>query len=134
MVAANPNPHFPSGESNRVPPLNRLAERVRHYFDRHPEVSREELLVDAVRREIQFREERETGNESGPARREGEWKSWRSIARPLLTAEDIRVHALLARRLAILNYERHGLWPKLRRVLFCNRLVRWLGERAPGRS
>jgi hypothetical protein len=48
------------------------------------------------------------------------------VRRPL-TAEDVRIHAWLSRRLAVLHYERHGLWPKLRRLLFGNRLARWLG-------
>jgi hypothetical protein len=42
------------------------------------------------------------------------------------SAKDIRLHAWLAERMAILHHERHGLWPKLRRFLIGNRLVRWL--------
>jgi len=110
-----------------MPPSNRLAERVRHYFDQHPEVSREEFLLDAVRREIHAREPRETGNGARPARREGQGTNRWSTARPPLSAEDIRIHAWLNERLAMLHHERHGLWPKLRRFLFGNRLVRWLG-------
>ena len=44
-----------------------------------------------------------------------------------LSAKDIRIHAWLSERLAVLQHERHGLWPKLRRFLFGNRLARWLG-------
>jgi hypothetical protein len=33
----------------------------------------------------------------------------------------------LSERLAVLHYERHGLWPKLRRLLLGNRLIQWLG-------
>jgi hypothetical protein len=68
--------------------------------------------VDAVQREIDFREQRETENSAGPA--------------PTLTAEDIRIYAWLVERLAVVNYEQHGLWPKLRRFLLGNRLLRWL--------
>jgi hypothetical protein len=56
-------------------------------------------------------------------------ESWWSTARRPLSAEDIRVHAWLSQRLAVLHHERHGLWPKLRRFLCGNRLVRWLGFR-----
>ena len=112
MVAASPNCRIPLVAAKPVPPVNPFAERVRQYFDRHLEVSREEFLVEAVRREIDFREQRETENAAGPA--------------PTLTAEDIRIHAWLLERLALVNYEQHGLWPKLRRFLFGNRLVRWL--------
>jgi len=45
---------------------------------------------------------------------------------PPRRAEDIRIQAWLTERLAVLHYERHGLWPRLRRFLFGNRLVRWL--------
>jgi hypothetical protein len=112
MVAANPKYRIPFAAAKPVPPVKQLAERVRQYFVRHPEVSREEFLVEAVRREIAFREQREIENAAGPA--------------PTLTAEDIRIHACLVERLAVVYYEQHGLWPKLRRFLFGNRLVRWL--------
>jgi hypothetical protein len=50
---------------------------------------------------------------------------------PRLTAEDIRLPAWLADRLAVVHYEQHGLWPRLRWFLFGNRLVRWLTVPAP---
>jgi hypothetical protein len=37
-------------------------------------------------------------------------------ARSPLSAEDVRVHARLTERLAVLHHERYGLWPKLRRL------------------
>src|SRR5713101_4783019 len=70
MVAANPNDRIPSAGSSPVPPVNRLAERVRHYFDQHPEVSRQEFLLEAPLREIHFREQRATGNRAGTMRRD----------------------------------------------------------------
>jgi hypothetical protein len=127
MFAANPNYRIPFAAAKPVPPVNQLAERVRHYFDQHPEVAREKFLLEAIRREIDFREQGETEKGSGPARREGERTNRWSTARPRLRAEDIRLHAWLTERLAALHYERHGLWPKLRRFLFGNRLVGWLG-------
>jgi hypothetical protein len=127
MLALNTNYRFSSATSNSISPVSRLVERVRRYFNQHPEVSRDEFLLEAIRREIRFREERKTGNGAGLARREGQGTSGWYIARPPLTAEDILIHAWLNERLAMLHYERHGLWPKLRRFLFGNRLVRWLG-------
>jgi hypothetical protein len=127
MVAANPNDRISSAGSNRVPAVNRLAKRVRRYFDQPPEVSPEEFLLEAVQREIHFREQREAGNGAGLARREGQGtSSWATHRRPV-SAEDIRLHACLTERLAVLNYERYGLWPRLRQILLGNRLVRWLG-------
>jgi hypothetical protein len=41
--------------------------------------------------------------------------------RPPLTAEDLRIHAWINDRLAVLHRERHGLWAKVRRFLLGNR-------------
>jgi hypothetical protein len=127
MVTANPNYRMPSDGFNFVPPVNRLAERVRLYFNKHPELAREKFLFEAVRREIDFREQSEQENGAGPAQREVEGTNGWSIARPALSAEDLRLHAWLTERMALLHYERYGFWPKLRRFIFGNRLVRWLG-------
>jgi hypothetical protein len=127
MVAANPNYRFVSTGSNPMPPVDRLAERVRHYLDQHPEVSREEFLLEAVQREIHFREQKETRHRPEPERQERRGTGLGSSARPRLSAEDIRIHAWLIERLAVLHHERHGLWPRLRRFLFGNRLVLRLG-------
>ena len=127
MVAANPNDCIPSAGPKHVLPGNRLATRIRHYFDQHPELVRETFLLDAARREIDFREQRETVNGAGPAWRDGKRTNRWSTARTPLSAEDIRLHNWLTERLAVLDYERHGLWPRLRRFLFGNPLGRWLG-------
>jgi hypothetical protein len=132
MVAANPNYRFPSAASHPVPPVHWLAVRVRHYFKRHPEVSWDEFLLDAVRREITFREQEDGENGPWHARPEGQGTGLWSAGRPPRTEADIRIHAWLHERLAALHRERHGLWPKLRRFLFGHRLVRWLAlERRP---
>jgi hypothetical protein len=87
-------------------PVNRLAARVGRYFDRHPEVNREQFLVDAVRKEIDRREQREGGTGlAHPDRSE-------------LSAEDIRIHTWLTERLEAVSRERRGFWPNLRRLLF----------------
>jgi hypothetical protein len=127
MIGAITNASFPSVGSNLVLPVNRLAVRVRHYFDQHPEVAREKFLLEALRREIDFREQRDAQHEAKFAWRESEGTNRWSTARPRPSAADIRVHAWLTERVAEVHYERHGLWPKLRRFLFGNRLVRWLG-------
>jgi hypothetical protein len=49
-----------------------------------------------------------------------------SVVKRRPTEEDLRIHAWLTRRLAVVNYEQHGLWPRLRRLLFGNRLMQWL--------
>jgi hypothetical protein len=125
MIPANSNERIPSGKP--VPLANRVTERIRHYFNQHPEVSREEFLLEALRREVYFREQQDAGNGTRLARREDQESSRWSTIRRRPTAEDIRMHAWLAKRLAALHYERHGLWPKLRRFLLGKRLVRWLG-------
>jgi hypothetical protein len=129
MVAANPKDCILSAGSNLVPPVNQLPERVRHYFDQHPEVSPEEFLLEAVRRQIHSREQRQAGNGVGLARREGQITSRLSTRRRTLSAEEIRLHTKLTERLALLNYEQYGWWPRLRQFFFSNRLVRWLGLR-----
>jgi hypothetical protein len=114
--------------------VSRLTERVRHYFDRHPDVAREQFLLEAVRKEIDFREQREAEHGAGPARRHGEGTNRPSTVWRRPSAEDLRLHAWLTERLEAVSYERHGLWPNLRRFLFGNRLVRWLGRSPSGHS
>ena len=109
MAAANRNDRFPSARSNPTPPSKRLAERVRHYFDRHPEEA-DLALWDGQPMNTPLRRGMETT------------LRWR---RPP-SAEEIRLHAWLAERLTALHHERHGFWPKLRRLIFENRLARWL--------
>jgi hypothetical protein len=92
-------------------PINRLADRVRLYFDRHPEVSREEFLLDAIRKEIHVREHRE---------REIDTRGWGQGFGRLqpLTDEDFRIHAWLTQRVLSVDHGRRGLWQKLRDFLF----------------
>lgn len=42
--------------------------------------------------------------------------NWPEENRPL-TEEDVRIHAWLNERLAIVAREQHGLWPTIRRML-----------------
>jgi hypothetical protein len=121
MVAFNAYNRSLSARTSLRPPGSRLAERVRHYFDRHPEVSREEFLREAVQREIYLREQTDTEAGTGPRGRTDGEAAHRFRARPALTAEDIRIHAWLTERLAMLHYERHGLWPRFKRFFFGNR-------------
>jgi hypothetical protein len=101
-----------------MPPIKRLAQRVGSYFDRHPEASRDEFLLHALRREIDSREEREGRNSAGFGSPQNQEDHRRSSTRPVLSAEDIRIHAWLNERLAVLHHERHGAWPRLRRFFF----------------
>ncbi len=110
MVILNRNWRFSPVASGPNP----MAERVRRYFVRHPDVAPEEFLRDAVGREL--------------ARREGSGASPRPAHRPTLTEEDIRIHTWLNERLAVLHRERHGLWPRVRRFFLGSRLVRWLAS------
>ena len=128
MVPANfSNERLPPEQPVRL--VGGLAERLRHYFDQHPEVRRDEFVREALRREISFREHHEAGYGRRPGCRDNPGHGrWSTVRRPP-TAEAIRLHAWLSDRLAALHYERHGLWPKLRRFLFGNRLAAWLGLR-----
>jgi hypothetical protein len=126
MVAAHPNYRFPSTGSNTSPAVSQLAQRVDDYFSQHPDVSRQEFLLEALQREIRFREQREARNGAGLGHGEAQWSTGWSHARSPLSAEDTRIHRWLVERLARVDYERHGLWPRLKRLLFENRLVRWL--------
>jgi hypothetical protein len=80
---------IPTGQSM---PGNDLLESVERYFDRHPEVSREAFLRNALSRELQARR--------GAARR--------------ASAEEIRQHAWVEEGLDSLRHERHGLLARLR--------------------
>jgi hypothetical protein len=99
MVAANPNHRLPPPRSP-VPPTN--------------------WLVGPVRREDG------TGHRPGPTAWESGGTTRRLAVQPPLSLEDLRIHAWLSTRLALLHYEQHGLWPRLRRLLFGDRLSWWL--------
>jgi hypothetical protein len=45
-----------------------------------------------------------------------DWTRVRRRRRPPLTEEDLRIHAWLSERLAALQHERHGLWPRANRL------------------
>jgi hypothetical protein len=79
-----------------------LTERVHHYFDRHPELSREEFVLKAVQHELDTVE------------REENYGMRRSPSSPSFpTAQDIRIHAWLNGRLMKLHRERSSLWARL---------------------
>lgn len=42
---------------------------------------------------------------------------------PPLTSEDLRIHAWISERLAVLHRERHSLWAKVRRFFLANRPI-----------
>jgi hypothetical protein len=118
MAGPDPNDRIPSERSSPVPPVNRLAGHAHRGPGRGPEALMDESFVEALRRKVLTRGLRGTGRRPAP---------------PPPTAEDLRLHAWLTGRLAAVGYERHGLWPRFRRLLLGNRLVRWLGRLAQKR-
>jgi hypothetical protein len=107
MVAANRSYPIVPTSSYHVPRAHLLAERLRSYFDRHPEVSREAFLLDAVQREIDSRERQVKQAASRHGRRH----------RIQPSAEDLRIHNWLNERLAAVHRERYGWWSKIRRFV-----------------
>ena len=103
----------------RIPPAGAVVEHVRNYFNHHPEIDREQFLLEAVQREIRFCEQNEIKSSTIAARGDGDCR-WSTAWRPP-SAQDIRkgirAQASLAQRLAMIQYERHGLWPRVRRFL-----------------
>lgn len=85
-----------------------LANRLRGYFDRHPEISHERFLLEAIRHEIDARE---------PDAR------WYATARqlPRVSEADARWHAWLNERLTVVNRRRNGFWAKVRRFFLGGR-------------
>jgi hypothetical protein len=118
MVAANPTYRLLFASSKPVPPANYLTEHVRRYFDRQAEVSRAAFVRDVLPRESRFRSRKDQGNGRWHARLESPGILPLSASRPPLTEADIRIHAWLNERLAALHHQRHGLWSKIRRLLF----------------
>jgi hypothetical protein len=115
MAATEFNHLGQSADPGVSSPLNLLAERVGYYFDKHPEVSRDEFLVEAVRREIYFREQRDLFNLDGQGG---------VAARRPPSAEDVRVHAWVAERLAAIHREQQSSWRKFKRF-FSDHIGRW---------
>jgi hypothetical protein len=79
----------------------RLADRVRSYLADHPEVTTEEFLRSAVRREIAHR----VRVEHNVATR---------IAAPL-SEDDLRLHAGLAQRTLALHPQPRSVWERLQK-------------------
>jgi hypothetical protein len=52
----------------------------------------------------------------GQVRMSRDWRPARRGHRPPLTEEDLRIHAWLSERLAAIQHERHGLWPRATRL------------------
>jgi len=103
---------------------NRLANRVRHHVDRRFELIHPEFFVNASSRELPLREQRTPSKVVTTSGDKVLGADPRFGTRPL-TAEDIRIHAWLTQRQAAVDYERHGVWPRLRRFLFGSRRHNW---------
>src|SRR5437879_4837832 len=107
MDTGNPNERIPCGGSGRVWRGSRLPKCARYYFDQLPVASQDQAWLEAVARQLYFREQRETENRV-------------RLTRPRLSAEDLRIHTWLFERMAAIHREEHGLWSRLRRLLFGN--------------
>jgi hypothetical protein len=113
MDTGNSNDHIPCSGCGPVWRSNRLAERARYYFDQPPEASQDQTRLEAAGRELYFRELRETADIGEQSQGTG-----RRSTRPRPSAEDIRIHTWLFERMAAVDRKRHGLWWRLRRLLF----------------
>lgn len=90
--------------TKRMPETCSPVQYIRRFFDRHPEVCREQLLLEAVCREIARREQ--SRPEGGKCRR--------------LTPEDVRLHGWISERLEVVRRERDCGWRKVLRLLTGN--------------
>ncbi len=124
MVAFNKNSGKVPFEFGQETLATRVVERTRDYFARHPDISREEFLLSAVRREVTFREQQEMRHRSAFPRPAVSRVESQFTNRQRPTMEDLQQHAAVAERLAQLDYERRGFWPRLRRLLMGNRSSR----------
>jgi hypothetical protein len=97
MADFNRNSGFSSAGSNPVP-INRLGEYFRH------------SLSEPFERAKALPTPRRVRMSAGCMRA-------RPGHRPPLTEEDVRIHAWLWERLVAVDYERHGLWPRVNRLL-----------------
>jgi hypothetical protein len=107
--------------------IHSLASRLHPVVSGVPAPANEEAMNPLIKtlakaRLVKGEEQQEAGNGLRPIRQDQEPRR-RSLIRQPPTAEDVRLQAWLTERLAVLHDERHGLWPRLRRFLFCNRLV-----------
>ena len=90
MVAPNYSYPIPRRTVTAKPRTAALADRLHRYFDQHPSASREDFLIGALEHEID--------------------------ARQPPTIDDVRIHAWLVKRQAVLNRERSGWRAKARRL------------------
>jgi len=101
----------------------RLSQRLAHYFDRHPELSREQFLLDALQREVTVREQRDRWYGFRYAHATDRKTSTRSAYGQELTNLDSRIHDLLSERLSKLRRRPRGLWPRIQRLLGVSRFA-----------
>jgi hypothetical protein len=93
-----------------------LRDRLQSYFDCHPEVSPQDFLRQAVRRELGERERIDGAMDSTFARTVQSPSGPRFRA-PVITEEDVRIHAWLNQRLLLMTRQRQSVWGKARRFL-----------------
>ena len=113
MDSGNSNERILRAGFGRAWRNNLITERARYYFDQSPVASQDQTSLEAAGREFYFGEQWETATIGG--KRQG---TGRPSTLPRLSAEDLRIHTWLFERMAAVEHERHGLWPRLRRLLF----------------
>jgi len=106
--------HGGSQTTNRS--LQQLVGRVHSFFRRHPEISRNEFLLDAVKNELGLLEKQETcqavvSRTSPQARRLPQNNQ-------VPDEQFVNRVAAVTERLARLHDQRYGLWPQVRRFFF----------------
>jgi hypothetical protein len=95
----------------------RIANWLKDFFQRHPEVSRQDFLMHAIKSELVYRQRRDTTPWPRTTHAGKAWAASAAAHRTRPTVEERRGEDLVAERLMALNYQRHGLWPLIHRFL-----------------
>jgi hypothetical protein len=96
--------------------FNQLAGRIHSFLRRHPEISQEEFLLDAVQNELGLLEQKEVRRVTSPHVSQRA-PVVRKIS-PALDEQFVDRVATITERLAKLHDQRYGVWPQMRRFLF----------------
>jgi hypothetical protein len=84
--------------------VRELGERIERYFHLHPDVSRAEFIFEAVRHELSLREQRKYAAQDAV---HAEFHA---------DSDNLDEQcAAVAVRLTDLQYQRHGIWPRMKR-------------------
>jgi hypothetical protein len=95
----------------------RIATWLKDFFQRNPDVSRQDFLLHAIKTELAYRERRDTTPWPRAAHAGKTWTASPAAHQSPPAEEARRAEDLVAERLMALNYQRHGLWPRIQRFL-----------------